>query len=345
MEYATLENAKKHMSAVFMRHRVPSVVGVGIGRKIVRNRETRTLCVRVYVDEKAQPLDLDAYSIIPPEVLGAPTDIVAVGRTFRPLARPGMRLRLFRPAAGVGERRKPSLDAPNINPRLSSTFGAVLYEGKNYYILGANHALAVNGRAIFQKLGVCTLDQNEEFSLGAFVPLRPLDELNEVDCALVKLKGKPTPDMAIEETLGRPILAEPQKRNVERIIDPGLAQPTRPTGRIVDVNADIFVDFSFGTFLFTNQVLVEGFGAFAGEGEQDPFTGQDAKDFAREGDSGSIIVDTDRKRAVGMVFAGTGRFTAACPLPVVIEALSKRLRLKTKLKLFSKPQSRKRRPR
>ena len=339
MDITTLENAKKHMSAVFMRHRVPSVVGVGIGRKIVRGRETRTLCVRVYVDEKAQPLDLGTNSMIPPEVLGAPTDIVAAGRAFRPLARPGMRLRLFRPTTEGRERRQPdgSLDAPNINPRLSSRLGAVLHDGSdNYYILGTNHALAVNGRAIRQELSVCTLDQSEKFSLSTFVPLKPLEELNKVDCALVKL-AKPDLNMAIEAKLGNPELATSPKPNVERIIDPPPVPPeTRPTGRIVDKDADIFVDFSFGTFLFTNQVLIEGFGAFAGQGETDPETGNDAKDFATEGDSGSIIVDTDRTEAVGMVFAGTGRFTAACPLRAVIEALSKQLGPDKELQLYTK---------
>jgi len=68
------------------------------------------------------------------------------------------------------------------------------------------------------------------------------------------------------------------------------------------------VDFTFGTFLFADQALIES-----------------DEVFAREGDSGSMVIDSGSWTAVGMVFASTGRFTAACALPAVIDALEKEL--------------------
>jgi len=195
-EFATLQNAKRFASAAFMRNRVPSVVGVGIGRKIVRGRETRALCVRIYVDQKANPLDIGARELIPREILGAPTDIIEVGQAFQPLARPGSPVRL-----GAGRSTSARTGTPNINPRTSGTFGAVLIdEHKKPYMLGTNHAIAVNGRAIRHKMVVLENDPANPGGVGTpsvFVRLQPPDFLNEVDCALANLEREPDPGMAL----------------------------------------------------------------------------------------------------------------------------------------------------
>ena len=73
-------------------------------------------------------------------------------------------------------------------------------------------------------------------------------------------------------------------------------------GTVVDVDADFFVDYSFGTFCFTRQIVIDS-----------RVNGQDNSVFATVGDSGSIVVD-QKQRAIGVVFAEPDRFVLACPL-------------------------------
>jgi hypothetical protein len=71
------------------------------------------------------------------------------------------------------------------------------------------------------------------------------------------------------------------------------------------VNADFYVEYSFGTFLFSNQVVIEG----------------DDDAFAADGDSGSIVIDPAQKLAIAMIFAESGRFAIACSLADVFQQL------------------------
>ena len=70
-------------------------------------------------------------------------------------------------------------------------------------------------------------------------------------------------------------------------------------GTIVDISADLFVDYSFGPFLLNGA-------------------------FARQGDSAAIVVDNSTDRAVAIVFATAGKFTAVCPLQRALELLGVR---------------------
>jgi hypothetical protein len=88
-------------------------------------------------------------------------------------------------------------------------------------------------------------------------------------------------------------------------------------GKIVDIDADLYVDYSFGTFRFEHQVIIDG------ATENPPF--------ATAGDSGAIVVDMATKRGTAMILAASGRFAVACPLPTVFAELGKRLSTKLKL--------------
>jgi hypothetical protein len=82
---------------------------------------------------------------------------------------------------------------------------------------------------------------------------------------------------------------------------------TGPTdGTIVDVDAELYVDYSFGTFRFQKQVVIDG--------------GPDCE-FARSGDSGSLVVETENGQAVAMIFAASGRYAVACPIDEVLKQL------------------------
>jgi hypothetical protein len=76
-------------------------------------------------------------------------------------------------------------------------------------------------------------------------------------------------------------------------------------GTVVDVNADFYVEYSFGTFLFTDQIVIEG----------------DTDTFAADGDSGSIVIYPEKNQAIAMIFAESGGFAIACSLAEVLNQL------------------------
>jgi hypothetical protein len=91
-------------------------------------------------------------------------------------------------------------------------------------------------------------------------------------------------------------------------------------GTIVDTAVDLYIDYSFGTFLFENQILIDG--------GKDPDGEDDQKVFAAAGDSGSLVFDS-QKRATAMIFAASGRYAVACPIDNVLSELGKKLNKKT----------------
>lgn len=77
-------------------------------------------------------------------------------------------------------------------------------------------------------------------------------------------------------------------------------------GSVSEVNATVNVGYGVGTAVFVNQIVI---------------TGERGK-FSKGGDSGSLIVTDDEDcNPVGLLFAGGGRRTIACPIDAVLYAL------------------------
>ena len=90
-------------------------------------------------------------------------------------------------------------------------------------------------------------------------------------------------------------------------------------GTIVDNDVELYVDYSFGTFLFEHQVVIE--------------SSEDGKEFATGGDSGSVVItgaDADEGRVTGMIFAASGSFAVACPFSIVLSELGAQLKYKSR---------------
>src|SRR6266566_6058292 len=145
-----LENAKER--AVFEHYQreperesqtptglATNVIGIGIGRKIKNNRVLPDLCVRFYVDWKIKPGETvirEAFRI--PEKYGeVQTDVIETGRfcSFQSTAAPGSSI-------GLDRQKVP----PNVDPSITGTMGLVVKMGGNFYVLGSNHTMVVNGR-------------------------------------------------------------------------------------------------------------------------------------------------------------------------------------------------------
>ena len=83
----------------------------------------------------------------------------------------------------------------------------------------------------------------------------------------------------------------------------------RTEGNVVDTDLDLYVNYSFGTFLFKRQVLIE-----CRDGSDNTLP-----QMGTRGRSSSMRV---RNQAVAMIFAASGRFAVACPLADVLKQLA-----------------------
>jgi hypothetical protein len=329
-----------------------NVAGVGIGEKVTDGDPTGNACVRIYVQSKLELDDLTPAYLLPSSFLDIPTDIIEVGRLGlakvvgqlpeAPTISPGCLIRL---------QSKQHKNA-NLNSGAVGTLGAIVDRGGVKYILCCNHILNVNGRVNADLKNVEIVSGDLGFVAGPptiatpteyFVPLKRNGK-NYVDCALAEVDpglltqdpksqapGKTqqkTPKGRTPEPLKPMLQAKfPEIGSVNSTLDvePFVGQRVRKAGAVtgvtsgvvVDVNADFYIDYGFGTFLFKDQVVIDGKG-------QGNFKGKDQEQlkdiFATDGDSGAIVVD-EENHAVAMVFAEAGRFAVACKFSKVLEEI------------------------
>jgi hypothetical protein len=329
----TPEIAKKVASARYLGMNGTDVVGVGVGTKVVSGVDTLIPCVKFYVSRKTAPGELPLVNLLPDDVLGVPTDVVDVGRAFGPRInarriRPPAGERLVGPGDSIGPH---AADASNVSLTFSGTLGAVLQragDDRQRFLLSNNHVLSVNGRI---PVGSPIVAPGQEDALGTvqktighlaeLVPLTRKE--NFVDCAIAAMEDPDGVNFIFPD--GRVVGGWAAPQIGLSVIKFGKASGCSQ-GKIVDVSADILVDYSFGTFLFVDQILIDG--------------GED--DFAQDGDSGALLITAPNHvarygrhaahteellpagapaEAVGLVFAPAGRFAAACPISVVLDQL------------------------
>lgn len=274
-----------------------NVLGIGIGIKGAGGEED---CLRVYVsDERAAVCQ----RLIPPDFSGVPTRIAEVGRFGRSGYRPKSPVDLH---ARLGSPIRVSTTAPNVNEGQRGTLGAVIKDGDgNLYILSCNHVLTVNGRVRTdpdaQVVSAEFVGQENPLgSPGNFVPFRR-DQGNSVDCAVAQIADHSSVHPSFLDDLQMNATAAVYPAGGMDVEKVGAA--TGPTkGKIIDIDADLYIDYSFGTFRFDHQIMIDG--------------GSDKLEeaFATAGDSGSLVVDSKSKQPTALIYAASGRFAVACPL-------------------------------
>ncbi len=278
----------------------PNVVGIGLGKKKVRGMATQDVAVKFYVKEKLHPLLVKDGEVIPDEVEGVPTDVEQSGEfsIWRPI--PPIYHRKVRPAMGGLSIGHYAITA--------GTLGCLVKRGQDTLILSNNHVLAnenrgVAGDPILQpgRYDGGKEDKDVIARLDSFVKVEA-DETNTVDGALA-LPYDPrdvTPDIL---NIGR-IRGTRAADLEEKVMKSG--RTTRVTnGVVMDVNATLRVGYATGSYLFTDQMIIQG----------------DKGAFSSGGDSGALIVDY-QGNAVGLLFAGSPFFTVANKIGNVESALS-----------------------
>ncbi len=290
-----------------------NVVGVGIGRKLVRGRPTSRTAVRIYVERKLPRESVRPDYFLPKRIGGVPTDVVETGRFHAfssaiPVAQ--RRLRPAQPGCSVG------FQDPANQFVMAATLGALVKRKGSVMILSNNHVLAnedrlSRGAPIFQPglLDRGDPSRDQIARLDSFVRLSRAKP-NQIDCAVAKL---------LENGLAVPTFLQPigdltSRDPIDAAQDMRVHKVGRTTGytkgSVFDISADVKVEYDIGTLSFTGQILVQDEGGGA---------------FSDAGDSGSVIVDRKSGQATGLLFGGSRGFTIANHLSDVLRRLQVRL--------------------
>ena len=318
--------------------RKANVVGVGIGYKEKHGLRTQDLSLVVLVEKKLPLSALAKRDVVPSEIRGVATDVKQVGRIVAYKSRT--------------ERWRPAPPGVSIGhwAITAGTFGAVVRDAQTgeRLILSNNHVLANSnqaspGDAILQP-GPADGGQNPadriaellrfvpiQFETGGggngdtcstasfvartanlfarllaspwrLVPvkLQTLETANRVDAAV----ARPVAQDAIED-------AVLEIGEVHGTAEAELGLAVRKSGRTTGlttgtvqvIDATVRVGYgAAGTALFENQIVTGNMSA--------------------PGDSGSLLVEQDGQRAVGLLFAGSDQSTIFNPIAAVESALS-----------------------
>ncbi len=278
----------------------PNVVGVGLGKKRTRGAPTEEVAVKLYVKEKLHPLLVKDGEVLPDEIEGVPTDVEQSGEfsIWRPI--PPIYHRKVRPAMGGLSIGHYAITA--------GTLGCLVKRGQDTCILSNNHVLAnenrgVEGDPILQpgRFDGGREDKDTIARLDSFVKVEA-EETNTVDAALA-LPFDPRDVTTDILNIGR-IRGTRAADLEEKVMKSG--RTTRVTnGVVMDVSATLRVGYATGSYLFTDQMIIQG----------------DKGSFSAGGDSGALIVDY-QGNAVGLLFAGSPFFTVANKIGNVESALN-----------------------
>src|SRR6185369_1720345 len=279
-----------------------NVVGLGLGEKISQGRSTGIPAVKVLVRIKYPESQIPKGFLLPKSVQGMPVDVEEVG-TFRaahkqplkPQAKitdPRVRLRPAHPGSSVGFRD------PSNAFTMAGTFGLLVKKNGKTFILSNNHVLADEGRLhagdpIFQPglLDHGNPATDQIASLSEFVALKP-GTANIVDAAIAEV----IPGMTVRDIL---LIGAPQgiaKAALDMVVHKFGRTTSYTAGRITSLETDVNVEYDTGTFMFSDQVLIQG---------------NNGSQFSAAGDSGSAIVDRTSGKVVGLLFAGSNTHTMA----------------------------------
>jgi hypothetical protein len=270
-----IKNAKNHIH------------GVGIGKKIIKNKVTEIDAITVYVTNKL-PLSLLHKKHIIPKMIGKiPTDVVPMAHAIFLSCTDRRTERMETLIGGI------SIGHKDIT---SGTIGYFCHSkaqnDENIYVLSNNHILAkVNdgkiGDVIYQPSNI--YDSKE--TVATLTDFVKLDEniLNNVDAAIGKLIY-PDDREDLICTIGK-ITGTESVYNKMEVLKHG-AESGLTRGQVASYLTDIkvcsveYTEPFYRVFKFVNQIVVVG------------------EKVVKLGDSGSLVVNALSKKAVGLLFAG-----------------------------------------
>lgn len=311
-----------------------NVIGVGAGMKQVGGERTSQPSIIIFVEKKIKEEDLPRSEIVPGKINGVPTDVIEIGRVRlfvertvkgRP-ARPGMSIGHYRITAG--------------------TFGALVRDNKNGepLILSNNHILAnaTDGRDGRAAIGDPVLqpgaydggaDQDKIAELLRYVPIQR--SVKEADCP-VAVRAAQVGSRLVHVVRPNYDLRFLKHYRGSNVIDAAVARPVSPdiiSADIIDIGppqgtaaAEVgkaVVKSGRSSGVTTGPVTATDVSLQVelNDSEVGMFSDQVvAEMISQGGDSGSLVLD-ERKRAVGLLFAGSEKYTVFNRLSNVFDML------------------------
>lgn len=265
-----------------------NIVAVGISEKVSENTSTGLLAITFYVDKKKPIKKLSAEEVIPPALLldvssqPVPTDVIAIGRPKLEAKAPWVKRKPIQPGNSIGHVKV-----------TAGTLGAIVKKNGQYYLLSNSHVLARSGKAkkgdkiLFPgKADGGTPNADVIGELADFVAFQVGGEMiNRSDCAI----ALPLPERLADLVSDIKILGVPKG-----IIKPKRGMKVTKAGRTTHVTKGEIKDVNFrmtlpypdgvGTVGFLDQVFCSR--------------------YSDGGDSGSLVLEVESKKAVGLHFAG-----------------------------------------
>jgi len=284
------QSLRQNESALLSR---ANVVGVGIGEKIKDGMPQGRLCVKVYVEKKIAKAQLPKKDLIPRELLPVETDVEEVGKIV---------------AQGNSGRYRPAPGGVSLGHyRITAGTLGCLVKDKNsgkFFILSNNHVLANSNNAkkgdpILQP-GPYDGGKKPKDTIGYlenWVEIEFGKEANSVDAALAEPKNI---NLVKSEIMLIGLPRGVAKAKLGMPIQKSGRTTGYTTGKIKDISATVKVNYDNQVALFRNQII--------------------ATSMSQGGDSGSLVLDM-KKRAVGLLFAGSEAVTILNPISEVCQAL------------------------
>ncbi len=332
------------------------VVGVAIGYRNYKEQVTDQLAMSVLVEKKKPVEALSAEDLIPPDVNGARTDVVEIGRLeafsnprdrFRPNIPAGVSIGHYMVTAGTlgaivmdrntGEPLILSNNHVLANSNDAEIGDAILQPGPTDH--GARPEDVVAKLHRFEMLRFFSDSGRSPAPPTGSPPLFPpggcdMAELFvTVGNALSKISGSSkrltTVQAPAAQVEGAPIYANRVDAALARPVNPMLFQQSivnigRPNGaRLAQLGMKIrkqgrTTGYTEGNVTLMNATVDVSYG----ENLQARFAGQViATPMSQGGDSGALIVEQDSLKAVGLLFAGSRRATIFTPIQTVLDVM------------------------
>lgn len=313
--FRTLEQFKHRLL------RLDNVVGVGVGHKEVGLNRTKQPSMIVFVEKKKPKAELRSGQVVPPKLDDLETDVIEIGRVR--LLNPKGRVRPAQPGMSIGHYKVSA-----------GTFGAVVRDRhtRERLILSNNHILAngsdgMDGRAAVGDAIIQPgsydggTEKDKVASLIRFAPLMRTQQ--EADCPVAAGVARVGSRML---SLFRPNyrMVLVKQNRAGNTVDAALARPDSP-GLVDDKILEIGQVQGTAGVSIGDQVIKSGRSSGLTSGkvtatgvtlqvelsgkEKGWFSDQVVSDMvSKPGDSGSLVLN-QKKQAVGLLFAGSEKYT------------------------------------
>ncbi|HHW91323.1 MAG TPA: hypothetical protein GX735_01335 [Firmicutes bacterium] len=311
-----------------------NVVGVGLGYKETGRENTGELSVVVFVSRKEHHRDLGPDDTIPRTIDAVPTDVVEIGEVKFLVERTG-KLRPAKPGISIGHQQI-----------TAGTLGALVRDNDTgeVLILSNNHVLAnsTNGHDGRAALGDMILQpgpydggtQDDAIAvLHRFVPINA--ELRSPECAVAKLAERienrilrvVRPDYKVQflkaEAKGNLVDCAVAKPLSPRLVSPEIVEIGYVNG-VETMKPGLKVQKSARTTGLTRGEIKTIATTLRVQMAPDTyaiFTDQAVADLqSAGGDSGSLVLD-EENNAVGLLFAGSDKYTIINQINYVLDQL------------------------